>query len=158
MNRRWRVILASVAFLGWLSYLGYAALTKNRGPVISRAQDAAARYAVVAEIKAGPDGKALSRVKVVEVLRAKDLAAGAEIVVTNMKDATSFAGEGQYLLLLNPEPPWRGNPDEGPPRPTYTVVGQQRSPGNDLSGVGPPLIYSWTDDVRKQFEKLPRPN
>jgi hypothetical protein len=38
--------------------------------------------------------------------------------------------------------------------PACAVVGQQRSPGNDLAGVGKPLIYPWNDDVRKQAEKL----
>ena len=29
-----------------------------------------------------------------------------------------------------------------------------RSPGNDLSSVSAPLIYPWSDDVRKQAEAL----
>ena len=36
----------------------------------------------------------------------------------------------------------------------YEVVGQQRSPGYDLSGVGRPMIYRWSDDVRGQVKKL----
>jgi hypothetical protein len=144
MSRRWRLILASVAFVGWLSYLGYAALMKNRGPVISRAQAAAAKYAVVADVGV-KDGKPDRKVKVVETLSRNGPANGTEIEVGNLPAATEkggFTGPGEYLLLLT-EPP-------------FVVVGQQRSPGNDLAGTGPPQVYRWSDDVRKQYEKLPK--
>ena len=68
MIRRWRLVLAAVAFIGWLSYLGYAALTKNRGPVVSHIQVAAAKHAIVAEVSAGPDGKPDQHVTVVEAM------------------------------------------------------------------------------------------
>jgi hypothetical protein len=145
MNRRWRLILAALAFVGWLSYLGYAALSKNHGPVISRAQAAAAKYAVVAEVEAGADGVPLKQVKVVRALSENGPKEGTQIDVENLPRAKEggFTGPGEYLLLLT-EPP-------------YLVVGQQRSPGNNLdSSTGPPLIYPWNDGVRKQFEKLPR--
>ena len=156
MSRRWRLVLASVAFVGWLSYLGYAALTKNRGPAVSRVQAAAANLAIVAEVNAGPDGKPLPQVKIVEVLRGVGPAAGTKIEIANLPAPPSFKGEGKYLLLLNPEPHWRGSQDEASRTPVFSIVGQQRSPGNDLSGVGPPLIYPWTDDVRQQYDNLPR--
>src|SRR5262245_60973394 len=146
MSRRLRLVVAATLFVGWLSYLGYAALTKNRGPVISRAQAAAARYAVVAEIEER-DGKPGKKVKVREVLSANGPAANTEIEVENLPSATDksgFTGAGKYLLLIT-EPP-------------YYVVGQQPSPGNDVSGVAPPLVYRWSDSVRKQFEKLPKPS
>jgi hypothetical protein len=143
MIRRWRLILAAVAFIGWLTYLGYAALTKNRGPVISRAQVAAARYDVVAEVNGGPDGKPEKQVTVIETFSKDGPAKGSKIDVENLPRASGFTGPGQYLLFLT-EPP-------------FTVVGQQRSPGNDLSGVGPPLIYRWSDEVRKQYEIMPKP-
>lgn len=157
MNRRWQVIVAALAFVGWLSYLGYVALSKNRGPVISHIQYAAAGYAVVADVQAGPDGKPLPRVRVVETLMGKDLASGTEIEVANLPDAPAFAGEGRYLLLLNVQPVWAGVPGETPQAKSFSIVGQQRSPGNDLTGVGPPLIYPWDDGIRKQFEKMPKP-
>jgi hypothetical protein len=147
MSRRWRLIVAAALFVGWLSYLGYAALKKDRGPVISRAQAAAAGYAVVAVIESSEDGKPLKKVKVHELLSTKGPDAGSEIEVENLpaaSDKSGFTGPGEYLLLLT-----------GPP---YYVVGQQRSPGNDLSGVGPPLVYRFSENVRKQFEKLPKPS
>lgn len=142
MRRLW-LILAAVAFIGWLSYLGYAALTKNRSPTISRAQLAAARSAVVAAVEEEA-GKPRARVKVLELLWGKAPTSGTEIEVDNLPSATDkggFVGPGEYLLLLT-DPPFR-------------VVGQQRSPGNDLAHTGPPLIYRWTDGLKKEFASLP---
>jgi len=143
MRQRWRLVLAAAAFIAWLTYLGYAALTKNRGPVISRAQIAAARFDVVAEVKGGADGKPDKQVRVIETLSKDGPAKDSTIDVENLPRASGYTGPGQYLLLLTESP--------------FTVVGQQRSPGNDLSGVGPPLIYQWSDDVRKQYEAMPKP-
>jgi len=138
MSRRWLLILASIAFVGWLSYLAYAAMTKNRGPVISRAQAAAATAAVVAELS--EPGKPA---RVLERLRGDAPEAG-DIEVANLARTKGFDSPGHYLLLLTRE------------HGVWFVVGQQRSPGNDLAGVGPPLIYPWTDRLRKQFEELPK--
>jgi hypothetical protein len=140
MSPRWRLILAAVALVGWLGFLGFAAATKSRAPTVSRAQAAAATTAVVAELGANPDGAPTTQATVVERLT-KDAPEGA-VEVVNLPDARGFAGPGRYLLLLTME------------RGKYVVVGQQRSPGNDVSGVGKPMIYPWTDDVRKQAEKL----
>jgi hypothetical protein len=140
MSGRWRLILAAIAFIGWLSYLGYAALTKNRGPVVSHIQVAAAKHAIVAEVNAGPDGKPDQHITVVEALSKDGPAKGSKIDVDNLPRASGFTGSGQYLLLLT-DPP-------------FLVVGQQRSPGNDLSGVGSPLVYRWSDEVKEQYEKL----
>jgi len=140
MNGRWRLALAAVAFIGWLSYLGYAALTKNRGPVVSHIQAAAAKHAIVAEVSAGPDGKPDQHITVVETLSKDGPANGSKIEVDNLSRASGFTGTGQYLLFLT-DPP-------------FLVVGQQRSPGNDLSGVGSPLIYRWSNEVKEQYEKL----
>lgn len=141
-SKRIRLIVAAILFIAWLSYLGYAALTKDRGAVISRAQAAAARYYVVAEVIGGPDGKPEKQVKVLESLSNDGPAKESKIEVENLPRASGFTGTGQYLLLLTEAP--------------FNVVGQQRSPGNDLSGVGPPLIYRWSDDVRKQYETMPK--
>lgn len=145
MRRRVLLALAAAAFLGWMAYLGAAALTKSRAPVISRAQAAAYRHAVVAAVEADGDHPR-KNVVVRESLTPGGPAAGTEIEVENLAAATArggYAGPGEYLLLLSEAP--------------FVVVGQQRSPGNDLAGVGPPLVYRWSDDVRKQFERLPQP-
>lgn len=136
MSAKLRLVLAAAAFLGWLGWLGYAALTKSRDPIVSRAQAAAATCAIVAEVTA------LDKpVQALELLWGETPVGDGPV---NLADAKGFTGPGKYLLYLAPRIGGWG------------VVGQQRSPGNDLSGFGPPLIYPWTDDVRKQAEALKR--
>jgi hypothetical protein len=154
--RSLRLIAAVVLFVGWMSYLGYAALTKSRSPIVSHAQAAAASLAIVAEVEAAQDGKPSMRAKVVESLTPNGPQPGTELLVSNLSEVRGFDGVGQYLLLLKPDSPFArdmGNPED---LSSYAVVGQQRSPGNDLMGVGKPAIYRWNDDVRKQYEKLHR--
>jgi hypothetical protein len=158
MSRRWQLLLTAVVFIGWLSYLGYAALSKNRGPVISRAQAAAAKYAIVADVSGTPQGQADQYLTVVESLGANSLPAGTRQFVTNIADAGGFEGPGQYLLLLAEDPSLLMIGDEGAKLRPLSIVGQQRSPGNDLTGVGPPKIYRWTEETRKQFDCIPKPS
>ncbi len=135
MNSRWRLILASVLFVSWMAYLGYAAFTKSRAPIVSHIQAAVATAAVVAEMQDhGPSAK------VVEKLWGE--AAEGNLEVQNLPQARGYTGPGQYLLYLTQ----RGG--------AWRITGQQRSPGSDLTGVGDPLIYPWSEDVRKQAEKL----
>jgi hypothetical protein len=141
---RVRLIVAAVLLAGWLGWLGYAALSKNRGPVVSRAQAAAATNPVVAEVAAGPDGKPATTATVVEPLTGRGPVAGAEVEVANLPDAAGYDGPGAYLLLLVPR---RG-------AESFAVAGQQRSPGYDLAGVGPPKVYRWTDEVRAQARRV----
>jgi hypothetical protein len=145
MSPRWRLVLAAAAFLGWLSYLGYSALNKSREPVISRAQAAAAKYAVIARLE-DDEGKPRPTITVSENLTPEGPAKGATIEVENLPSANArsgYSGPGEYLLLLT-DPPFR-------------VVGQQRSPGNDLANTGPPLVYLWSEGLRRQFQALPKP-
>lgn len=135
MKPRMRLIITAVAFVGWIAYLGYAAAMKSREPIVSHIQASAASAAVVAEVTALDQ-----KPKVVEKLFG-DVSDG-EIDVLNLSEAHGFVGPGKYLLYLERR------------HAVWLLVGQQRSPGNDLAGVGPPLIYHWSDDVRKQAEKL----
>jgi hypothetical protein len=137
MSPRIRLILAAVAFVAWLSWLGYAALTKSRAPIVSHAQSAAADGAVVAEVKE------LAPTAFVEEKLWGDVPTAGRVEVMNLAEAKGFAGPGKYLLYLTR----RGD--------RWAVVGPQRSPGSDLSNlVGPFLIYPWDDHVRKQAEAL----
>jgi hypothetical protein len=156
MSRRWALILAAVLFIGWLSYLGYAALVKNRGPVISRAQAAAATHAIVAEVKPGPDGKPQHRVTVSEVLRGDGVNPSRDLFISNLANVQGFDGPGEYLLLLVADPRAQDHKLNADQLLTFAVMGQQRSPGHDIAGVGPPLVYRATDDVRNQFAKMPK--
>lgn len=143
ISPRTRLIIAGTLFLGWMGWLSYAALSKSRAPVVSRAQAAATTHAVVAIVDAGPEGKPLDRVKVEQVLLGTEPAIGAEIDVNDLHEATGFAGPGTYLLPLQRVGPTR-----------YALVGQQTSPGFELAGVGSPIIYRWSPDVEAQARKL----
>lgn len=154
MPPRVRLVLAAVLFLGWMTWLGYAALVKSRGPVISTAQAAATAFPVVAELSAGPDGKPVAAVKVVESLKQGWPAVGTELHVVNLAEAHGFDGPGQYLLLLAAEPGGLPAAKDAGGRSSVVVVGHQRSPGYDLAGTGKPTIYPWTHDVKVQAAKL----
>jgi hypothetical protein len=154
MNKRLRFILAAALFLGWMCWLGYAALSKNRGPIVSHAQAAGATQAVVADLTDGANGKPSQFATVVEPLMPGSPAAGTRQFVTNLPQSQGYTGPGRYLLFLTPDPEAVMVRDEGPEMRPYLIVGQQRSPGFDLVGVGPPMIYADTPAVRQQAEKL----
>jgi len=146
MSKRVRLIVAAVLFVGWLGWLSIAAITKSRAPTVSRAQAAVATVPVVAKLKTGENGKPETTATVVERIKEDGPAVGTEIVVTNLSEATGFSGPGPYLLLLT------SVKSDG--QSNYLLVGQQRSPGTDLTDVGPPKIYPWSEDVRKQVVRL----
>jgi hypothetical protein len=158
--KRLRLIIALALFLGWMGYLGYAAITKSRSPVVSHIQAAAATFGIVADVNTDQDGKPSKKVRIIEVLYAQPaggtLAAGTECEVMNLQDVRGFEGKGQYLLLLVPDQDSSRNPGDPGPLPRYKLVEQQRSPGSFVTEEGKPEIYRWNDDVRKQYEKLHR--
>jgi hypothetical protein len=143
-SRRLRLFLAAALFFGWVGWLGYAAAVKSRAPVVSRAQAAVATYVVVADVRVPAGGKLPTRVHVSENLHGTGPPAPTDLEVANLPETQGFDGDGDYLLMLRPDPATGG----------YAVVGQQRSPGYELSGVGKPMIYRWSDDVRGQVKKL----
>jgi hypothetical protein len=153
-SKRLRLIVALALFISWMAYLGYAALTKSHTPIVSRAQAAGTEVAVVAEVETDKDGKPSMKAKVVETLTPGEPKPGTVLFVVNLPEVRGFDGPGQYLLLLSPETFFQ--PNNGNELPPFSVVGQLRSPGNELAGVGKPAIYRWTDDIRKQYEKLHR--
>ena len=149
-----RLIVAAALFLGWLSWLGYAAVAKNRGPVVSKVQAAAASQPIAAELTAGSDGKPEPQVKVIESFTEGSPASGTELYVANLAEAKGFEGPGEYVLLLNPDVAARVFPVNGKDLRLYSVVGLQRSPGYELAGTGSPTIYKLTNEVRAQVKKL----
>ncbi|HEY2908747.1 MAG TPA: hypothetical protein VGI99_00785 [Gemmataceae bacterium] len=148
------LVVAAAAFIGWLSYLSYTALMKNRGPVVSRVQAAAAAHAVVVELSPGANGKPSPEAKIVESFTAGSPAAGTEIYVVNIADASGFEGPGEYLLLLGAGAKNQVIPIHGKDMPMFAVVGPQRSPGYEVTSEGHPLIYRMSEQVRSQAKSL----
>lgn len=137
-----RLAAALALFLGWMGWLAYAAVNKDRGPVVSRAAAAAATHPVVAAVQADDAGAAADRVWVVEALRPGGPEKGAELAVPNLPAADGFDGPGKYLLLLVQD---RAG--------GYAVAGRQRSPGYE-GGGGKPVVYPWTSGVEAQARGL----
>lgn len=165
--------VAAALFIGWIGWLSFTALTKSKAPTVSHAQAAAAGVPVHARLttgtadkerfhrRASPLGGEMANVlkeqadkpafivTVAEQLTPGGPAEGTEIAVTNLPACGGYSGPGDYLLLLNRE-------DDATidGKPAYVLIGQQRSPGADLDGFGPPRIYPWGDDVAKQVKRL----
>ena len=137
--KKLRLIAAALLFVGWMSWLGYAALSKSREPVVSRAQTAGAQVAVVATLSGDESPKSAT---VTEPLSAGAPGVGTPLDVVNLDNLQGYSGPGEYLLLLEKQ----GD--------RYRVVGQQRSPGYDLAGTGKAHIYRWSEDVKAQAKKV----
>jgi hypothetical protein len=158
-----RLTLCSLAFVGWLGYLGWQVLTRPLTPqgtqgtplVLSRPQLLVAEAVVIAEI---PDLE--SDIQVVEVLRGEGLEEGQELKVDNLKDCRvplrgdretpgapplDWSGPGRYLVPLQ-----RLGAGE------YRVTLIPPSPGYSLS-AGPPRIYPATEEARAQFRRITAP-
>ena len=144
---RVRLLLAAALFFGWMAWLGTAVLQRGSVLLVSRAQVTGATHLVVAAVTAGNDGLPMTKTKVIETLRG-DVTVG-EIDVTNLHaaqppGASGFPGAGEYLLPLT------ANADGK----TFVVAGLPRSPGYEPAMPQRPVIYPWTDDVKKQVSHL----
>ncbi|MGL6095270.1 MAG: hypothetical protein ACRC7O_05655 [Fimbriiglobus sp.] len=138
---RIRVVVAAAAFLGWLGWLGFAVTQRGSVPLVSVGQLTGATHVVVAEVAA--DGTLpASTATVKHVLRGAGLIAGDTIPVPNLPAAQppigGFPGHGEYLLALTSD----GR--------TFRVAGLPASPGYEPSTAARPVIYPWTDDIRRQ--------
>ncbi len=145
---RLRLILAALAFAGWLGWLGYAVLQRNNAPVLSRAQLTAATHLLVAEITVGEDGRPEPRVKVVEVLRGDNVDKANPLEVSHLESARppgsdGLPSAGTYLL-----PVVRTGTG-------YRIAGLPRSPGYEaVDKPVLPAIYPWNDATRAQLKAL----
>ncbi len=138
------LIVATVAFVGWLAWLAVAVAQKGKAPVVSRAQLTAASHILVVDVQVGDDGLPKSQAKVLRVLRGEGVLPDATIEVVNMPSAmppgaSGFPGSGEYLLLLVSD----GS--------TYRIAGMPRSPGYEPTSPVRPTIYRWGPDTEAQL-------
>jgi hypothetical protein len=151
---RLRLLLASLAFAGWLSWLGVTALTKSRAPIISRAQASVATVPVRARVTTAlNDTRPAPLVSVVEQLTPAGPPAGASIHIRNLPLCTGYTGDGEYLLLLI-----RDADAPSDKHPEYFLEGYPRSPGSRESAGSIAPIYPWTEktdpELRAQLRRL----
>ncbi len=175
-GKKWFLIVAAAAFVGWIAYLGYAVVIHRLNPpdLVSRSQLVVAECVLVVEVTT-TDGKPANTAVVVHRL-APDRATpvGPEpkttISVTNLPEATTPANAplapGQYMLTLAAD--GRADPATGP----YKIAGWPRGLGEvttqpgaeilDAEGksfnppkrIRPPVAYPWSESVRKQMTAL----
>lgn len=140
---RARMLVAAALFLGWMGWLSYAALSKYRGPVVSRALAAVTTHPVKAELNVGEDGKPSERVTVRTPLAASGPPADTQLDIRNLPSADGFAGPGDYLLLLVKDPA----------RDVYSLAVPPRSPGHDPAQTRA-VVYPWGAGVEAQAKAL----
>jgi hypothetical protein len=148
---RIRLVIATILFLGWLSWLGYLALpTVTAREVLSHSQFLISQLDVIARIDADADGRPVSPMRIEEVHwpeTAKDLVGKSE-VVTNLKEMKDhgFIGPGLYIVpLVKDDAAWR-------------VAPAPRSPGYDGGSHRFPRIYPATEQNRRQLAAIPKPS
>lgn len=139
---RARMLAAALLLVGWLGWLGYAALTKYRGPVVSRAQAAGATAPLVADLTDGEDGRPAEGVVVADAWNRFGPPAGTKLDLPNLPDADGYTGPGRYLLLAR---------QTGPAGYELAVPG--RGPGAE-GGLRRPVVYPWTAGVEAQARAL----
>ncbi len=149
LKRNWIPLAVSTTlFLAWLSWLGYQAYYHAYPVVVSRSQSAVAAYAVVAELSFQEDGRPQREAMITEVFGQhpdRESLRGQKLVVKNLPE-TQFPPrhtpheQNKYLLFLERVG------DE------FRVVTPPRSPGYEIMSKRP-LIYPWTNEVRKQLEQ-----
>lgn len=148
---RIRLVVALVAFLGWLSYLAYAVgyNTWKKPDLVSRAQLTEAVVLIVADVQTDDEGKPKPLAKVTARLSNGGPTGGDEIVVENLPSAQppgkAFPGPGQYLIPLVPF---------GAGEKAFRIAGLPRSPGYPASPFVRPVVYPWTEAVQTQLRSL----
>jgi hypothetical protein len=152
---RIRLFVAALAFFSWLAWLAFAVAKKGTVQILSRAQLTEATHLVVATVSTNESGDADSLVTIQKVLR---LPAGEKLpdtldiprldkAVTPLPiDGSRKIGAGVFLIpLLKLENGFR-------------IAGLPRSPGFEGTTLERPIVYPWTDDVKKQLKALGLPS
>jgi hypothetical protein len=138
-----QLIVTSLLFVGWLSWLAMQARTVSRIPVLSVAQAIQADADVLVRI-ADADGVPLKEVTVEQVLWTRSdypLRPGETLTIPNLDYTVGYTTPGTYLVNLRLR--------DGQPR--AALVGS--SPG--VSGwTLASRIYRWNEVIEKQWQRL----
>ncbi len=147
---RIRLVIVTILFLGWVSWLGYLALPSvTPREILSRSQFLVSQLDVIAQIDADADGRPVSPLRVEEVHwpeSARELV-GKSLAVTNLKEMKDhgFIGPGLYIVPLIRD----GD--------AYRVAPAPRTPGYDGGSHRFPRIYPATEQNRRQLAAIPKP-
>lgn len=161
---RIRLILAALAFFGWLTYLATAVIWHRTNPptIVSRSQLIAATHVVLADVTLGNDGLPQPQVTIAREFNPTAEALTGTVTVTNLPSAQTPEGTalqaGQHLLLLVER---SGITTEGK---QFAIAGWPRSPAmpsrnpgdpiGENSRIRRPVVYPWNTTVEVQLTQL----
>ena len=145
---RLRLLIAFIAFFGWISWLTVAVWNNGKVPVISRAQLTAASNLVVADVALDSQNLPTESVTITHVISGTDVKVGEKVTLNNLSKSISAGNyvtpiAGTYLI------PIAKTSDR-----SWKVAGLPPSPGFNMTDPDRPVIYPWNDDVRKQLTVL----
>jgi hypothetical protein len=149
-----RLVIAALAFAGWIGWLAYLAFTAGTRPgpgvrkppiILSHSQFLESNLDVVGEVEE-VNGQPDPNVTILEVLwpEAQKLREHSTITVSDLGASKNWAGAGQYILPLVT----RDNK-------TSQVASIPRSPGFDVQHQR--LIYPYNSETRAQYEEIKKP-
>ncbi len=166
-GKKWFLIVAATAFVGWIAYLGYAVAVHRLNPpdLVSRSQLVEAECVLVVEVTL-TDGKPTPTAVVTYRLTDFGPEPGATATVVNLPQATTPTNApltpGPYLLFLVGD--GFADPRTGPYRLAGWPSGLGESkiqPGyeftdthGEVKQIRPPLAHPWSDSVQKQMKGL----
>ena len=171
-GKKWFLVAAAVAFVGWIAYLGYAVLFHRLNPpdLVSRSHLVEAECVLVVEVTLAdgkPNPTAAVKHRLTDIGPEPKEGSKVTVTVTNLPDATTPANTplapGQYMLSLTAD----GRADPG--TNSYRIAGWPRGlgegtiqPGDKIPSaddkppkvIRPPVAYPWSDSVQKQMKGL----
>lgn len=151
MLARLRLAFFTLAFVGWIAWLGYAVMQRGNAIVVSRAQLLAASDIVVATVETDSKNLPKPEVKILEVYRGR-LQPGTQITINNLPGALAPAEvpegfhaftPGSYLIPLVQVS-----------EKLYRVAGLPRSPGLEATAPERPVVYPWSDAIESQLRSF----
>lgn len=147
---RIRLLVAALAFLGWMAWLAVTVWNKGTVQLVSTAQLTEATHVVVATVTTNDAGDAQPKVAVSKWLRSPvGEPTPGEIEVAGLHKAVTplpindsrRIGKGEFVLLLVKTPLG------------FAIAGLPRSPGFEGATPDQPVVYPWTEDVKIQLRK-----
>lgn len=141
-----RLALAATAFFAWIGVLAWTVAGNNKRPVLSRAQLTAAQSLIVADVTIDGQGLPAEAVTVTSTVRGKTVTG--QVTISNLPQAIAAGSYktpavGPHLIPVIPMSDT-----------LFTIAGLPPSPGMNVPQSPRPIIYPWTDEVKKQLAGL----
>jgi hypothetical protein len=141
-----RLALAATAFFAWIGVLAWTVAGNGKLPVLSKAQLTAAQSLIVADVTLDGQGLPADAVTVTSTVRGKTVTG--KVSISNLPQAIAAGSyktpaAGPHLIPVVPV----GDT-------LLAIAGLPPSPGMNVPQPPRPIIYPWTDEVKKQLAGL----